>query len=535
MNSVHMKKNVFLLLAAFLSATVLWAQNMDVVHYRFQLELNDHNDTVSGIAEIKAVARNTGPVQFDLEQTDKSGRGMKVTQVERDGHSNPCSFSQENNKLVVPLIKSVPGDTLFFRIYYKGIPDDGLIISKNKFGDRTFFADNWPQRAHHWIPCVDRPDDKASFEFLVTAPSHYRVVSNGVKLEEKMLGNGKKFTHWKEDTPLSTKVMVIGVARFAVKLFDDSPKDIPVSAWIYPQDSTKGFFDFASAPEIVKFFSDYIAPFPYKKLANVQSTTIMLGMENASCIFYAENAITGERSMEETLVHEIAHQWFGDMASEKSFAHLWLSEGFADYLTNLFIEKKYGQEAATDRLQKAREDVIDFARNSRRPVVDSTTNLMSLLNANSYQKGSWVLHMLRNEVGDSVFQQIIRTYYNTYKGSNADTRNFEAVAEKVSGRELTWFFDQWLYEPGISKIKARWKQENGKLFITINRSGAANQKLMLWFQTRYADGTTAKHGIALKPGTTNLEFSYTETNKAVDVTLDPDTKSLMDGSITKEK
>ncbi|HEU4902729.1 MAG TPA: M1 family metallopeptidase, partial [Flavisolibacter sp.] len=357
-----MKKNVFLLLAGFLSASVLWAQNMDVIHYRFQLELNDHNDTISGVAEIKAIAKNTGPVQFDLEQTDNSGRGMKVTQVERDSHNNPCSFLQENNKLVVPLIKSVPGDTLFFRIHYKGIPDDGLIISKNKFGDRTFFADNWPQRAHHWIPCVDRPDDKASFEFLVTAPSYYRVVSNGVKREEKELNNGKKFTHWKEDTPLSTKVMVIGVARFAVKVFDDSPKDIPVSAWIYPQDSTKGFFDFASAPEIVKFFSDYVAPFPYKKLANVQSTTIMLGMENASCIFYAENAITGERSMEETLVHEIAHQWFGDMASEKSFAHLWLSEGFADYLTNLFIEKKYGREAAMERLQKAREDVIDFAR-----------------------------------------------------------------------------------------------------------------------------------------------------------------------------
>ena len=461
-----MKKNLFLLLAAFLSASAL-AQNMDVIHYRFGLELNDHNDTISGVAEIKAIANSAGAVQFDLAQTDNSGRGMKVTQVERVGQVSPCPFSQENNKLVIPLINGAPGDTLFFRIRYKGIPDDGLIISKNKFGDRTFFADNWPQRAHHWIPCVDRPDDKASFEFLVTAPAHYRVVSNGVKMEEKALGNGKKFTHWKENTPLSTKIMVIGVARFTTKVFDDSPQDIPVSAWVYPQDSAKGFYDFAPAPQIVKFFSDYIAPFPYKKLANVQSTTIMLGMENASCIFYAENAIAGDRSMEETLVHEIAHQWFGDMASEKSFAHLWLSEGFANYLTILYYEKQYGKEAAIELLKNQRAEVIDFARVSKSPVVDSTTNLMSLLNANSYQKGSWVLHMLRSEVGDSVFHQIIRTYYNTYKGSNAETRDFEAVAEKVSGKELTWFFDQWLYRPGLPLLQFKKSTTKDGTVLTI--------------------------------------------------------------------
>lgn len=530
-----MKKNVFVLLAGFLSASALWAQNVDVLHYRFQLELNDRNDTIFGIAEIKAIVKNNGAVLFDLVQTDNSGRGMRVTQVERNSQGNACPFSQENNKLVVPVSKGVPGDTLLFRIHYKGIPDDGLIISKNKFGDRTFFADNWPQRAHHWIPCVDRPDDKATFEFLVTAPAHYRVVSNGVKVDEKELGNGKKFTHWKEDMPLSTKVMVIGVARFAVKTFADSPAGLPVSAWVYPQDSAKGFSDFAPAPQIVRFFSDYIAPFPYQKLANVQSTTIMLGMENASCIFYDEYSVTGNHDTEDLLGHEIAHQWFGDAASEKSFAHLWLSEGFASYLTDLYFENKYGKEAAVARLKKERSEAIEFARHSANPVVDSTSNLMSLLNANSYQKGAWVLHMLRSEVGDSVFHRIIQTYYDTYKGGNADTRDFEAVAEKVSGKELKWFFDQWLYEPGISKIKAKWKQENGKLFLSINRSGAVNQKLMLWFLTRYADGTTAKHGIDVKPGTTNLQLSYTETNKIIDVVLDPDMTLLMEGSVAKEK
>src|SRR5207249_666261 len=135
----------------------------------------------------------------------------------------------------------------------------------------------------------------------------------------------------------------------AVKTFDDSPKNIPVSAWVYPQDSAKGFYDYALATEILKFYANYIAPYPYKKLANVQSKTIFGGMENASAIFYAENSVNGERTSEDLLAHEIAHQWFGDMASETSFEHLWLSEGFATYFTDLYFEKKYGKEAMVTR------------------------------------------------------------------------------------------------------------------------------------------------------------------------------------------
>lgn len=204
-------------------------------------------------------------------------------------------------------------------------------------------------------------------------------------------------------------------------------------------------------------------------------------MENASAIFYAESSVTGDRSEEDLMAHEIAHQWFGDMASEKSFAHVWLSEGFATYLTNLYWEAKYGKEAMQERLKKDREEVIAFAKTSTHAVVDSTKDLMSLLNANSYQKGGWVLHMLRNEVGDTTFQKIIQTYYNQYKGGNADTRDFEAVAEKVSGKELTWFFDQWLYQPEIPKLKfVKTKTKEGvKLIVTQLQEPVFNLRLSL--------------------------------------------------------
>ncbi|HET7898094.1 MAG TPA: M1 family metallopeptidase, partial [Flavisolibacter sp.] len=360
-------------------STLLKAQQIDVLHYSFYLELSDTSDSLKGLAQVTFVHRDTGGfVRFDLKGPGRWGKGMTLRSVTGADESVCLRCRQLPGQIEIPTPGAKPGDTVSLRIAYEGSPGDGLIISKNKFGDRTFFADNWPNRAHHWLPCKDSVDDKASFEFIVRAPAKYRVISNGIKVQENLEANNTRLTHWRENVALSTKVMVIGAARFAVKTYADSPPNIPVTAWVYPQDSAKGVYDFAPATEMVRFFSDYIAPFPYNKLANVQSTTIFGGMENASCIFYDENLVTGDRSGEGTVAHEIAHQWFGDMASEKSFAHLWLSEGFANYFTDLWMEKKYGKKTFYNRLQEAREKIIDFNRMTTHPVVDSTSDLMSL-------------------------------------------------------------------------------------------------------------------------------------------------------------
>jgi aminopeptidase N len=520
------------LLLAFIvcSSIFLKAQEIDVLHYKFVIFLSDKTDTLNGLAIIAFIHQTESPkVSVDLTSLNKEGKGMKVYAVGADTQSSSrLNFVQSGDKILVNHSKLKKGDTGTLYISYIGIPPDGLIISKNKFGDRTFFADNWPNRAHHWIPCVDRPDDKASFEFMVVAPAHYSVVSNGLKIKEEKLGNEMKLTHWKEGIPSSTKVMVIGVAKFATKTYDDSPKDIPVSAWFYPQDSTKGFYDYAVTPSILKFFADYIGPFPYKKLANVQSKTQFGGMENASCIFYNEDYVTGKRQYEDVMAHEIAHQWFGDMVSEKSFAHLWLSEGFADYFEHYYFEKKYGEEAARKKWEQAREEVISFASYSSKGVVDSTGDLMSLLNANSYKKGAWVLRMLRFEVGDSVFQNIIRSYYNQYKGSNAETRDFEAVAEKVSGKELTWFFDQWLYQSGIPKVGLSWNYNNKSINMvpyTILSENAYTFPLEV--QVVYKDGSSEMHQFQWSPAG-HFRTSFSAKEKPMKVILDPNKKLLLE-------
>ena len=524
-----MMRRWFLLVSCIVSLAG-FSQEVDVLHYQYTLEVNDKNDTLIGTAAIDFIRKsNSNNVSFDLTGINKEGRGMKVVAVTSGlEYSVDLKFAQEADKVTIQLPRAKRGETVSLKINYEGIPDDGLIISRNKYGDRTFFADNWPNRAHHWIPCNDQPSDKASFAFRVVAPAEYSVISNGVKTVEAAMQGGKKRTIWEEKVSLPTKVMVIGIAKFAVKTFPDGPPNIPVSAWVYQQDSTKGFHDYAPATGILKFFSNYIAPYPYEKLANVQSKTIFGGMENASAIFYFEGSVTGKGGVEDLLAHEIAHQWFGDMASEKSFTHLWLSEGFATYLTDVYWQQKFGEEAFRKRLQKERDQVIQFVKASDRPVVDSLSSYMDLLNANSYQKGAWVLHMLRNAVGDSVFHDIVRVYYQQYKGGNADTRDFETVAERMSGQNLRWFFDQWLYEPGIPKLTVEWKADGNKVKLHLKQTTNAVFQFPLEVGLVSSNGKMILEKLSVKSKEEDykLEVPFITTKLA----LDPNTNLLFEGS-----
>jgi aminopeptidase N len=448
-------------------------QKIDVLDYRFDIRLNDNNDSLNASAYINFVALDTmSSVTFDLANVNAKGKGMMVYHVMyHHGSSSWPTYKHENNKITINWWRQLKkGDTVNTTISYKGIPADGLIISKTKYNHRSFFADNWPNRGHNWLACHDDPADKALVDFSVNAPDHYTVVANGVKIGEDAAGLGFKRTKWHEETPISTKVMVIGVADFAVEQ-SGAVSGIPVYSYVYKENKDNGFYDYAMAVDILPFFIKNVGPYGYKKLANVQSKTIFGGLENANTIFYSESSVSGTRKSESLITHEIAHQWFGNMATEKTFAHLWLSEGFATYMTILYFENKYGRDTAISMLEKDREEVIDFAATSNRPVVDETKDYMQLLNANSYQKGGWILHMLRRQLGDSTFWKSIRSYYATYGGKTADTDDLRRIFEKVSGKNLEKFFKQWCYTPGIPKLKVEWKYvaASKKIELTVEQ------------------------------------------------------------------
>jgi aminopeptidase N len=445
--------------------------NVDVIHYEFNIDLNDSTDIIRGytVAEINF----TGPVpsfNLDLKNKNQDGKGMEVTRVMLNG--TDVKWEHTGNRLhISPAMAENAGDKGEVTITYSGTPADGLIISKNKFGDRTFFADHWPDRASCYLPVVDYPSDKATVSFVITAPSHYEVVASGHLTEESDLPGNRRITRWQEDVPLPVKVMTFAAASFAVQLAGDV-NGIPVWTWVFPENREAGFNDYRIAVKPLQFYSSLIGPYSYEKLANVQSKTIFGGLENAGTIFYFENSVTGEGKDEDLIAHEVAHQWFGNSVTEKEWHHIWLSEGFATYLAAVYREMNYGEERLAPIMKSARDRVLRSFDRSPGPVIDTTiTSLMRLLNANSYQKGAWVLHMLRYKIGEKDFWAGMRLFYSRYRNGNALTDDFRKCMEEVSGKELGDFFHQWLYVAGQPdlKITSQPGKKKGTILITIEQ------------------------------------------------------------------
>lgn len=458
---------------------------LDVLDYQFWLRLSDSTDVVEGAAQI--VIRATAPldsVTFDFVEKGRDGKGMEI-----DGaivRREPVAVRHLNGKLAVfyPM-EAGQRDTVL--LIWKGIPADGLVISRNRYGDRTFFGDNWPMRARYWLPTNDHLTDKATVTFDVEAPAHYRVVANGRPVASicdtlqnraartiadalacfRLPSRSLRRTVYRSDVPIPPKVMVIGVAPFAVQTVGDVRPGVPVESWVFRQDSTAGFYDYALALPIAAYFDSLIAPYPYEKLANVQSKTIYGGMENSGAIFYYEGSVTGDRRSEPLLAHEIAHQWFGDGATEADWPHLWLSEGFATYLTEVYLERRYGTARLREDMAQAREQVVGFLRQTPLPLVDTVTaNVSEMLTANPYQRGAWVLHMLRQRLGDTAFFDGLRRYYaahgyrhvggQTVALPNATTDDFRRAMEAASGRDLRAFFDQWTRRSDVPRLVLAW-------------------------------------------------------------------------------
>jgi aminopeptidase N len=514
-----------------------YAPGFDALHYDIALELPDTGAIIRGrmIATIALRAPRVSLLPLDFT-------GLAVDRVYVNDDSSTFTYDSRKIRIPVPARARV-GDTMHVEVLYHGHPDDGLLIRPNVHGDRSAFADNWPDRARFWFPCIDHPSDKATVAFAVSAPAMWTLLGNGERLPgnrpaglrpDPNLDYGKRLLwRWGAKEPIPTYTMVIGAAQFVTggpKSSCVAGKCVDVSWWSYAQDSASMARSFARADAMVTYFSQTVGPFSYERLAHVESSTRFSGMENATAIFYDEKAIAKGENMEGTAAHETAHQWFGDSVTERDWHDLWLSEGFATYFDALFFqhadgEAKFRKKMVDNRDAYLKSDVIE------RPVVDSAqTDLFALLNANSYQKGAWVLHMLRGTLGDSVFFRGIRRYYSAHRNGNATTSDLRAAMEATSGRQLGWFFHQWLYAPGYPKLRRtlRWNAATRAAVVTIEQTQSAKWpmfRLPLILQLAGAT-TTTRHKVELVARRQVFRFREEAAPKSVE--LDPDARVLME-------
>lgn len=516
-------------------------QGIDILNYAFELKLSDQSDSISGRATVDARFLTAGQSELRLDLIKASdtlgGKGMTVHAVTM--REQPLSFRHERDQIFIQLGRpSQAMERVKVTVTYSGIPAKGLKIAPNKHGDRAFFSDNWSSKVRNWLPTVDHPSDKATSEMIVIAPAHYQVVSNGVLVEVTSRGDGTTLTHWKNSVPIATWLFMLGVADFAVQQVDRFDGKA-IQTWVARQDRDKGFFDFAEpTKKVLAYYTDLVGPFSYEKLANIVSNATSGGMEAASAIAYSEASVTGDRSRrwQIVIIHELAHQWFGNAVTESDWNDVWLSEGFATYYTLLFREHEYGHDDFLAGVKDARNRVVAFYKDTYdfqvvRPFIENVDDVSGPM---MYQKGAWTLHMLREKLGVDVFNKGVRSYYAEYKDKNARTPDFMRHMEEASGQKLDGFFTQWLFQGGIPHLEVSWSPEGGTVNVNLAQSQPKYRfALDVDIALRYADGTISKVTSVSVPAGSGVSHSVKADKEVAEVIIDPQTRLLATWNISR--
>ena len=505
---------------------------VDVLDYAITIDLPDTGAVIRGDAllTVKRTAR-LDTLVLDL-------RALRVTRVLVNDRERRTR--RTDSTIHVPLPRGDSG-TFRVRVAYTGRVTDGLIVRRDSLRRWTYFGDNWPNRARFWIPGVDHPSDKATVTWIVRAPRNRTVVANGRLMETRTIGTGagrRTLTRWRESKPIPTYLMVIGAAPMIRHDLGETAcglaemqRCVQQSVYVAPERKAVLPGHFAKAGEMVRYFASLVGPYPYEKLAHLQSSTRFGGMENATAIFYDDRLFRRPNGVGEGLIaHETAHQWFGNAVTEREWSHLWLSEGFATYFAALWTEKAHGDSAFRAEMANIRRTIVnDTVAVAKRPVIDTAeTDLMALLNRNSYQKGGFVLHMLRSELGDSAFFTGVRRYFDRHRHGTALSDDLQRALEQSSGRQLGAFFDQWLRRPGFPEVEVAWATDSAASAIGVtvtqaDRFGAFEFPLRLALTD---PAGTVRHVEFAVPAVPETQMRLPISGNVRSIEVDPDVQLL---------
>ncbi len=431
-------------------------QNLfDVQNYRLKLSFNIPDKYIFGNLKMNAL---------NLSDTLKKvylnfASDMKVDDITLNGET--VSFEHNDDYIIIDSKNKINLYNNFdIEINYEGAPKS---MGFNSFGFKTFddepaiYTLSEPNYAPSWWPCKDLPSDKTTIEMIITVPEQLTAVSNGLLQETTDEPNGEKTFHWKSNYPITTYLVSIAIGKYD-KWSDeysslDGTKQMPVDYYTYPSYTDRARSDWKNTVSMIEFFSHKFGEYPFinEKYGMAMFGWISGAMEHQTVTSMGYTLVTGDGRYEDIIAHELAHQWFGDAVSPKTWKDVWLNEGFATYGEALWNEYTRGSKAYIDFLNK--EDYGAFQGTVYNPEG-------FIFGPTVYNKGSWCLHMLRGVVGDSVFFKILQTYYDKYKYKTADTYDFKNVCEEVSGTDLTYFFNQWILDgKGRPDYKYSWKTE----------------------------------------------------------------------------
>jgi aminopeptidase N len=510
-------------------ATATADSNIDVTYYKLDLTITTSPNYLQGIVTVKSLSRvvDLSTITLDLVST------MTVDSVKMG--NTRLNFVQYPTTVSINLDRSYGyGEMVVLNVYYRGTPVS-TGYGSFEFGAHAGTPWVWtlsePYGASDWWPCKDHPLDKAdSTDIWITCNSAFKVGSNGKLVAVIDNGNGTKTHQWEERYPISTYLVSIALTNFAEfsNWFRYSPTDsMQVLNYVLPEQLSVALDSLPQTVEVLRIFSNLFGMYPFiqEKYGHSQ-----MGRGGAM----EHQTMTSTTSFSEYLiVHELAHQWFGDLITCANWSNLWLNEGFAKYSEGLYTEVKNGS-AAYNAFMAGQADA---AKNAVGPVhARDTVNLQELFDRpRVYNKGAMVLHMLRHVLGDSVFFQALRSYVNDprFRFNVATTEGFQSVCESVSGKELSYFFNEWIYGEKFPRYAYEWSAKASGLAyeVTIQISQVTGTTNPAFF-TMPIDFKVSTSGwdttVVLFNSSNDQTFSFTVPHEPTSVALDPNMWILRD-------
>jgi aminopeptidase N len=463
----------------------------DILHITIDVTPDFKRRTITGTTTIKFAPISKPLTELRLDAVD-----LDVSSVTSSAEIEGYSVTDED--ITITYDPAVPvGAETTVTVIYEAEPKQGLYFRTPEMGypeqDTHLFTQGESHMAPHWYPNYDYPNERSSSEVICRVPKDMTVLSNGRLVSQKVDSeSGLKAVTWYQEKPHVNYLVALVAGK--LNKIESKYKNIPIAFYTpvslieYAQNS------FKDTADMLAFYEKEIGvPYPWDRYDQaVVRDFVMGGMENTTLTILTENILFSNeteniRSSQGLIAHEMVHQWFGDYVTCKDWSHLWLNEGFAVYYEKLYDGHKNGRDSMLYNLYRISHGVLRD-RSVHKPIVTrSYDDAWEQFDYRAYQKGGWVLHMLRNELGAEMFRKCVKTYLERHALNCVVTEDFRSVIEELTGRSYDRFFDQWIYNgrhPDL-KVSYNWSEKDKLAKISVEQTHEVNENVMLFhFKTK---------------------------------------------------
>lgn len=463
---------------------------IDISHTTLDLSFDWQEQAVHGTATITFT-----PYFYTIDSFELDAKGFEIGSVVRKDVEEDLDFSYDGKKIIIHLPEKLYKDQeRTIEIRYTAFParkesggssaitsDQGLFFI-NPDGTEDKPQQIWTQgeteHNSNWFPTVDKPNERMTTDIYLTVEDRFKTLSNGVLEESKPAENGYRTDHWKMDQPHAPYLVMIAIGEYV--RVTDQWQDLELGYWVEPEFEKDASYIFENTPKMLSYFSELLGiPYPWQNYDQVVVRDYVSGaMENTTAVVFGEFVQRKRRDLiddnnDRIVAHEMIHHWFGNLVTLESWSNLPLNEGFANYSEHLWRDHHYGKYEGQAQLFEEKLGYLYSAHTTGlHPLIRFRyEDKEDVFDAHSYNKGGLVLHMLRHEIGDKAFFAGLKHYLKTHAYSSVEVHDLRLAMEKVTGRDLNWFFNQWFFSAGHPdlNIEYQYEAEDEKLRIMVDQ------------------------------------------------------------------